>query len=53
MIVPNHDISNIFMADVGKGERPKHDSELVILYYEVRESKQLLRWIWQKKGKRE
>lgn len=40
------------MADVGKGERSKHDSELVILYYEVRESKQLLR-IWQKKGKRE
>ena len=35
--MPNQNISKIFTADVGKGERLKQ-GELVILYYEVRES---------------
>ena len=35
--MPNQNISKVFTADVEKGERLKH-GELVILYYEVRES---------------
>ena len=35
--MPNQNISKVVMADVGKGESLKH-GELVILYYEVRES---------------
>ena len=34
--MPNQNISKVFTADVGKGERLKH-GELAILYYEVRE----------------
>ena len=35
--MPNQNISKVFTADVGNSERLKH-SELVILYYKVRES---------------
>ena len=35
--MPNQNISKVFTADVGNSKRLKH-SELVILYYEVRES---------------